>query len=238
MLKFIASASLAAILTTSASFAQSNYPVKIYPDDHGPLAIDTLYAIEVHCAQGPVPFPQTTLPGPLPNTSMKISHAVVVSTANVNGPAAIASLPVSAVAVAVPYSVDTASASANQHTSFGSCDANYLIEGPASLYLTAIYSEASTTNPGTIADAFHSFVSVVTSLAPVGGRAPRGGRRQDDSRRRRRAATAYKTVSGPLSQRRQKLPANPTPVRRQPVGCDSVQHDDGHGQAAYERRLR
>ena len=174
MLKFIASASLAAILTTSASFAQSNYPVKIYPDDHGPLAIDTLYAIEVHCAQGPVPFPQTTLPGPLPNTSMKISHAVVVSTANVNGPAAIASLPVSAVAVAVPYSVDTASASANQQTSFGSCDANYLIEGPASLYLTAIYSEASTTNPGTIADAFHSFVSVVTSLAPVVAGGPLG----------------------------------------------------------------
>jgi hypothetical protein len=158
---------LATIPTTSASLAQNTYPVKIYPDNHGPLAIDTLYAIEVHCAQGPVPFPSTTLPGPLPSTSMKISHAVVVSTANVNGPAAIANLPASAVAVAVPYSVDTASASANQQTSLQSCDANYLIEGPASLYLTAIYSEASTTDPGTIADAFHSLVQVATSLAPV-----------------------------------------------------------------------
>lgn len=98
---------------------------------------------------------------------MKLTHAVVVSTGNVNGAVSLGSLPSSAVSVSVPYSVDTAFASANQQTSWLACDTNYLIEGPADLYVTAIYGESSTTNPGAIADAFKSVVSIVTSLAPV-----------------------------------------------------------------------
>jgi hypothetical protein len=167
MLKTLASAIFSAGVATSAALAQANYPVKIYPDDHGPLAIDTLYAIETHCAPGPMPFPSSVIPGPLSNSSEKLSHAVVVSTGNVNGAVNLASLSASVVSVAVPYSVDTAFAAANQQNSFQGCDANYLIEGPVELYVTAIYGESSTTNPGAIADAFQSFVSVVTSLAPV-----------------------------------------------------------------------
>jgi hypothetical protein len=167
MIKASLIALLANLGVASVGLAQANYPVKIYPDNHGPLAIDTLYSIETRCAAGPLPFPSSTIPGPLPNTSKKLSHAVVVSTGGVNGPVNLTSLPGSAVSVAVPYSVDTAFAAASQQNSFQGCDANYLIEGPAELYLTAIYGESSTTNPGAVADAFQSFVSVVTSLAPV-----------------------------------------------------------------------
>jgi hypothetical protein len=47
------------------------------------------------------------------------------------------------------------------------CKANYLIKGPASLYLTALYGESSTPIPGTLADAVKTVASIATSLAPV-----------------------------------------------------------------------
>jgi hypothetical protein len=56
MYKIFISSLCSMILATSSAFAQANNLVKIYPDDHGPLKIDMLYAIEMRCAPGPITF--------------------------------------------------------------------------------------------------------------------------------------------------------------------------------------
>jgi hypothetical protein len=167
-LLFVASSNVFGQINCSS---QANCPVRIYPDNRGPLKPQTLYAIELRCAPGPQSFPSAAsggLGGLLLSASQTLSHAVVVSTGTVNGAVTLTSLPSSAVAVIAPYSINTATDAANQMNNLAQgCEANYLIKGPASLYLTALYGESSTPIPGTLADAVKSVASIATSLAPV-----------------------------------------------------------------------
>jgi hypothetical protein len=173
MYKFVILAAFSLLFSTDAFSQincsnQANCPVRIYPDNHGALKPQTLYAIELRCAPGPQPFPSAASAGLFPTVAKTLSHAVVVSTANVSGAVTIASLPSSAVAVIAPYSVNTAPDAANEINNLTQgCEANYLVKGPASLYLTALYGESSTPIPGTLADALKSVASIATSLAPV-----------------------------------------------------------------------
>jgi hypothetical protein len=161
---------LAAMPLTGATADASDY-VRVTLAKGGSLKPNTLYAIETRCSKK-LAFPDVSKGGLFPNQTYAISHAVVVSNGSLAAAVDLTKLPATVISFVLPFSVNTAITAAGGIDNRENCDANFLIEGPSSLFLTPLFSVAKTTNPGTINDAANSLLSLTTSLAPVIGGGP------------------------------------------------------------------